>query len=124
MKSLAIFFTITMVICACNSKRDVANDAATGATATIAAADTVASEQPTDEGLVLIIFYDAESTTEAELMATLKEQYGASLLYSYKTMNGLSIVVPGNLPKLKTIDEIHKVKGVLSISENRKENLL
>lgn len=69
----------------------------------------------------LIIFYDS-ATGKEELLEAVKE-YGSEVLYEYKNFNGIAVTVPPRYTMAKAIRFYKKVRGVLSVSEDRKLEL-
>lgn len=81
------------------------------------------SRQAVDAGATgnLIIFYDSAIGKE-KLLEAVKE-YGSEVLYEYKNFNSLAVTVPPGHTVSKTIRFYKKVRGVLSVSEDRKMEL-
>ena len=72
-------------------------------------------------GRYLIIFYDSAIGKEKLLEAVKK--YGSEVLYEYKNFNSIAVTVPPKYTVSKTIRFYKKVRGVLSVSEDRKMEL-
>lgn len=81
------------------------------------------SRQAMDAGATgnLIIFYDSAIGKE-KLLEAVKE-YGSEVLYEYKNFNSIAVTVPPGHTVSKTIRFYKKVRGVLSVSEDRKMEL-
>lgn len=81
------------------------------------------SRQAMDAGATgnLIIFYDSAIGKE-KLLETVKE-YGSEVLYEYKNFNSIAVTVPPKYTASKTIRFYKKVRGVLSVSEDKKMEL-
>lgn len=81
------------------------------------------SRQAVDAGATgnLIIFYDSAIGKE-KLLEAVKE-YGSEVLYEYKNFNSIAVTVPPGYTVSKTIRFYKKVRGVLSVSEDRKMEL-
>ncbi len=71
---------------------------------------------------VLIIFYDKE-VGDAPLLESLSA-YDATLVYSYKYINGMAIAIPPDKDLPKAMEYYRNVKGVLSVERDRKLKLM
>ncbi|MDO5615626.1 MAG: hypothetical protein Q4G16_05510, partial [Cruoricaptor ignavus] len=65
----------------------------------------------------LIIYYDAEIGNEFLLKSV--NDFGAELIYEYKTMNGIAIKIPDEKSMETAISYFEKVKGVLSVQRDK-----
>jgi hypothetical protein len=65
----------------------------------------------------LIIFYDAAVGKHPLMKAV--EQKHCTLLYDYKSMNGIAIRIPDNWPIRKAIKYFYQVKGVVQVNRDR-----
>ena len=65
----------------------------------------------------LIIYYDP-ATGKGELLEAAKK-YGSKVLYEYKNFNIIAVSVPQKRTTAKAIRFYKKVKGVLSVTEDR-----
>lgn len=65
----------------------------------------------------LIIYYDA--TTGDEVLLNAVKEFGAELIYEYKTLKGIAIKVPENKSIDRAIAYFKKVKGVLSVNRDQ-----
>lgn len=65
----------------------------------------------------LIIFYEPQ-TGDAELLKA-AEKYGSEVLYEYKNFNGIAVTVPKKRSIPDAIKYYEKVKGVLSVTQDR-----
>lgn len=65
----------------------------------------------------LLILYDAE-TGKAPLLKAVRE-YGATVIYDYRMMNGMAIRKPDDRTIEESIDFFRKVKGVVSVERDR-----
>ncbi|MCP1660915.1 S8 family serine peptidase [Neisseria perflava] len=65
----------------------------------------------------LIIFYDATVGT-APLMQAVQD-YGASVLYQYKTLNGMAVRLPQGVSAEAAGAHFRQIKGVLSAEPDR-----
>lgn len=66
---------------------------------------------------ILIIYYDKEIGNTYLLKAV--ETYGATIIYRYKALHGLSIRIPDNKSVTQAITYFKKVKGVSSVHRNQ-----
>lgn len=64
----------------------------------------------------LIIFYDSTIGDEPLLKAV--EAYKATILYQYKSLNGVAIKIPEGKNMQKAIKHFQQVKGVLQVSKD------
>ena len=69
----------------------------------------------------LIIYYDS-ATGKGELLEAAKK-YGSKVLYEYKNFNSIAVSVPQKRTTAKAIRFYKKVKGVLSVTEDRIQKL-
>lgn len=78
----------------------------------------VANDMPCEN---IIIFYDPAAGNAALLDAA--KTYGSEVIYIYKNINAIAVTVPAGrtLPAAKKY--YSKVKGVLSVTEDRKLQL-
>ena len=67
--------------------------------------------------LHLIIFYDGQ-TGPARLMQAVKD-YGATLIYEYRTLRGIVIRPPQNVPLQDAAAHFEQVKGVLTVNQDQ-----
>ena len=65
----------------------------------------------------LIIFYDGQ-TGPAPLMQAVKD-YGATLIYEYRTFRGIVIRPPQNVPLHDAAAHFEQVKGVLAVNQDQ-----
>ena len=65
----------------------------------------------------LIIFYDGQ-TGPAPLMQAVKD-YGATLIYAYRTLRGIVIRPPQNVPLQDAAAHFEQVKGVLTVNQDQ-----
>ncbi len=81
-----------------------------------------ASTKPAQDGGArnenLIIYYDAEAGNGDLLKAA--EKYGSRVLYVYKNINGIAVTVPNGRTVTDAVKYYEKVKGVLSVTQDRK----
>lgn len=66
---------------------------------------------------VLIIFYDGLVGKQPLLNEIAKQK--ASIVYTYRNFNALSVRLPQNTNEAKAIKRFQKVEGVLSVQQNR-----
>lgn len=78
-------------------------------------AQTAGIEQNTSGNL--IIFYDGQ-TGPAPLMQAVKD-YGATLIYTYRTLRGIVIRPPQNVPLQDAVAHFEQVKGVLTVNQDQ-----
>lgn len=84
--------------------------------------NVIAEQQdPRFDSRVLIIFYDKE-TGKNPLLESLSA-YDATLVYSYKYVNGIAIDIPPDKDILEAIEYFKTIKGVLSVERDRKLDL-
>lgn len=76
---------------------------------------TAGTEQNTSGNL--IIFYDGQ-TGPAPLMQAVKD-YGATLIYEYRTFRGIVIRPPQNVPLQDATAHFEQVKGVLAVNQDQ-----
>lgn len=76
---------------------------------------TAGTEQKTSGNL--IIFYDSQ-TGPAPLMQAVKD-YGATLIYAYRTLRGIVIRPPQNVPLQDAAAHFEQVKGVLAVNQDQ-----
>ena len=83
---------------------------------------TIAQQNQRFESRVLIIFYDKEigNATLLESLST----YDATVVYSYKLLNGMAINIPTDKNILEAIEYFKSIKGVLSVEPDRKLELM
>lgn len=82
------------------------------------AAEAVNDELPTEN---LIIYYSPDTGNEKLLKAA--EKYGSNILYVYKNINGIAVTVPKGKTVSDAVKYYGKVKGVLSVTKDRKVQL-
>lgn len=70
---------------------------------------------------IIIIYYDSEIGNKRLLKAAGK--YGSEVLYVYKIINGIAVTVPKGKTTSDAMIYYGKVKGVLSVAEDRKMRL-
>lgn len=70
----------------------------------------------------LIIYYDQATGNEKLLNAA--EKYGSEILYVYNNINGIAVTVPKGHTLKEAIKFYENIKGVLSVMEDRKMQLL
>lgn len=83
---------------------------------------TIAQQNQRFESRVLIIFYDKE-IGNAPLLESLST-YDATVVYSYKLLNGMAINIPTDKNILEAIEYFKSIKGVLSVEPDRKLELM
>lgn len=65
----------------------------------------------------LIIYYAPESGNEALLKAAKK--YGSEVIYVYRNINGIAVTVPANRTVQGAMKYYKKIKGVLSVVQDK-----
>lgn len=121
MKNIMLFSLIAAIAFCTGGCKTASHQASTGINM-----DPLSANMPTvvatqhDQNYVkgsLIIFYDSE-VGSAPLMQAIKD-YGASLIYEYKTMSGVAISIPDGKDIQQAISYFGKVKGVVTVGRDR-----
>lgn len=94
-------------------------------TAVLLSASSCRTAQPAADaipsGRNLIIFYDNTVGNKPLLKAAKK--YGSKLIYQYRNFHGVAVTIPSRYTTPQAIEYYKKVKGVLTVEEDRKMQL-
>lgn len=77
--------------------------------------------QENGAGENLIIYYAPEEGNEGLLKAA--KEFGSEILYIYKNINGIAVTVPNGKSVTEAERYYEKIKGVLSVQQDRKAQL-
>lgn len=75
------------------------------------------SDEVMADNRVLIIFHDTATGNQPLLAAV--NQYGAELVYQYRTLNGIAIRVPSGMDMQQAVEYFSRVPGVLQVSRDQ-----
>lgn len=82
------------------------------------ATKTALSDAPPEN---LIIYYEPEAGNGKLLEAA--EKYGSKVIYVYKNINGIAVTVPRGRTAADAMKYYRGIKGVLSVTKDRKMQL-
>ena len=92
-----------------------------GACMACAVSSCATSALPTTQPRTLIIFYDTDAGREALLDAA--RRYGSAVIYQYRNFRSMAVSVPRGKKLWRAVRYYKRVKGVLSVLEDRVQTL-
>lgn len=80
--------------------------------------DSVGQERAQYSPRTLIIWYDASAKGNKKRLMKAVRRYKATVLYDYKSFNGIAIRIPDDATIGAAMEHFKKVKGVLSVNRD------